>query len=179
MAIGLVGIIMGQYLFIAESAHFDGLASRKLSLFDLLKSKYILYSSYSLIVTLLLLVPAFQGKISAFLLVSMFFYVIGPIYFLIFQNAVYNKTFFDLFDKGMMNWKGQSGNMLLISMITMFVPVICVLILNGIYGATVTNWFMLIVGIAFTVTSKYWLAWIYKRFLKRKYKNMEGFRSNA
>jgi hypothetical protein len=178
MAIGLVGIIMGQYLFIAESAHFDGLASRKLSLFDLLKSKYLLYSSYSLIVTLLLLVPAFQGKISAFLLVSMFFYVTGPIYFLIFQNAVYNKTFFDLFDKGMMNWKGQSGNMMIISMITMFVPVLCVLVLRGVFGATVTNWFMLIVGLIFTATSQYWLAWIYKRFLKRKYKNMEGFRES-
>jgi hypothetical protein len=179
MAIGLMGLIMGQYLFTSESSFFDGLASRKLSLSELLKSKYILYCSYSLLVTLLLLIPAFQGKINGFLLVSLFFYVTGPIYVIIFQNAVFNKTYFDIFDKGMWNWKGQSGNMLAITMITMFVPVILVLILNGIYGETVTYSFMLITGLAFTLTSQQWLRWIYKRFLKRKYKNMEGFRANA
>jgi len=178
MAIGLMGIIMGQYLFTSESSFFDGLAARKVSLLELLKSKYILYCSYSLLVTLLLLIPAFQGRINGFLLVSLLFYVTGPIYFIIFQNAVYNKTYFDLFDKGMWNWKGQSGNMVVLSMITIFVPVIVMLILNAIFGETVTYSFMLITGLAFTLASKYWLTWIYNRFLKRKYKNMEGFRSN-
>jgi hypothetical protein len=178
MAVGLMGIIMGQYLFTSESSFFDGLAARKVSLFELLKSKYILYCSYSLLVTLLLLIPAFQGKINGFLLVSLLFYVTGPIYFIIFQNAVYNKTFFDLFDKGMWNWKGQSGNMIAITMITMFLPVILMLILIAIFGETITYSFMLIVGLAFTFTSKYWLTWIYNRFLKRKYNNMEGFRAN-
>jgi hypothetical protein len=177
-AIGLMGIIMGQYLFTAESSFFDGLAARKISISELLKSKYILYCSYSLLVTLLLLIPAFQGKISGFLLVSLFFYTTGPIYFLIFQNAVYNKTYFDLFDKGMWNWKGQSGNSMAITMITMFIPVILVLILNGIFGEMTANSFMLIVGLAFTLTSKQWLTWTYNRFLKRRYINMEGFRSN-
>jgi hypothetical protein len=178
MAVGLMGIIMGQYLFTSESSFFDGLASRKLSLFELLKSKYILYSSYSLLVTLLLLIPAFQGKINGFLLVSLFFYVTGPIYFIIFQNAVFNKTHFDLFDKGMWNWKGQSGNMIAITMITMFVPVILVLILNGIFGETVTYSFMLVTGLAFTLTSQQWLRWTYNRFAKRRYNNMEGFRNS-
>jgi hypothetical protein len=179
MAVGLMGIIMGQYIFTAESSYFDGLMSRKTSAHELLKSKYLLYSGYSLLTTLILLVPVFHGKLDGFLLISIFFYTIGPIYFMIFQNAVYNKTYFDLFDKGMMNWKGQSGNMVVITMITMFLPVIIVLILHGIFGATVTYSFMLIVGIAFVLSYKYWLEWTYKRFLKRKYKNMEGFRSNA
>ncbi|GHT48494.1 hypothetical protein FACS189440_12260 [Bacteroidia bacterium] len=179
LTIGMLGIVMGQYIFTAESSFFDGLMSRKLSMYELLKGKYILYSAYSLFVTLLLLVPVFHGKLELLLLLSLFFYVIGPIYFMIFQNAVYNKTYFDLFDKGMMNWKGQSGNMVVITMITMFLPVILVLILYGIIGKTPTYWFMLITGLAFTLSSQYWLKWIYKRFLKRKYKNMEGFRSNA
>jgi hypothetical protein len=178
MAIGLIGIILGQYIYTSESSFFDGLAARKVSLFELLRSKYILCCSYSLLVTLLLLIPAFQGRISGFFLVSLFFYVTGPIYFLVFQNAVYNKTYFDLFDRGMMNWKGHSGNMVVLSMITMFVPVIVVLILKAIFGDTVTNGFMLVTGIGFTLTSPLWLRWIYNRFLKRKYKNMEGFRSN-
>ncbi|MDR1813931.1 MAG: DUF5687 family protein [Tannerella sp.] len=177
MSLGLAGIIMGQYIFVAESAHFDGLAARPLSLFDMLRGKYFLYCAYSVIITLILLLPAFQGKISAFLLISMLPYVTGPVYFIIFQNTVYNKTHFDLFDKGMMNWRGQSGNMIAFSMMTMFVPVIIILILNEYFNETATCWFMLISGLAFTLTSQLWLSWIYKRFLKRKYKNMEGFRS--
>jgi hypothetical protein len=169
---------MGQYIFTAESSFFDGLMARRLSIYDLLKSKYYLYSAYSLLITLLLLVPAFQGKISFLLLISIFFYVVGPIYFLIFQNAVYNKTYFDLFDKGMMNWKGQSGSMLVVTMFTMFVPAISVLILYSRFGQTVACWFMLGIGILFVLTSNYWLKGIYKRFLKRRYKNMDGFRNS-
>jgi hypothetical protein len=178
MTIGALGIIMGQYIFTAESSFFDGLMVRRSSLFDLLKSKYILYFAYSLIVTLLLLIPAFQGKISFLFIFSTFFYTVGPIYFLIFQNAVYNKTHFDLFDRGMMNWKGQSGNMLVITMITLFVPVILMLVINSIWGQTPTCLFMLATGLTFTLTVKIWLKGIYKRFLKRKYKNMEGFRNS-
>jgi hypothetical protein len=124
------------------------------------------------------LVPAFQGKISGFLLVSLFFYVTGPIYFIIFQNAVFNKTYYDLFDKGMWNWKGQSGNMIAITMITLFVPVVLTLKLLSIFGETVAYSFMLLTGIIFTLTSPQWLQWTYNRFLKRRYKNMGGFRSN-
>jgi hypothetical protein len=98
---------------------------------------------------------------------------------MIFQNAVYNKTYFDLFDGGMMNWKGTSSNMLIVTMITMFLPVLLVVIVKAIFGNTVSCWFMLGTGILFTLSCKYWLKWTYKRFLKRKYKNMEGFRSNA
>ncbi|MDR3251492.1 MAG: DUF5687 family protein [Tannerella sp.] len=177
-AIGGMGIIMGQYIFTSESSFFDGLASRNLSLFVLLKSKYFLYCSYSVLVFLLFLIPAFQGKISGFMLVSMLFFITGPVYCLIFQNAVFNKQHFDLFDKGMWNWKGQSGNMLVISMITMFMPVVFVLIIRAIFGNDAAYYFMLITGLAFTLTSKYWLAWTYNRFLRRRYKNMEGFRAN-
>jgi hypothetical protein len=174
-----LGLIMGQYLFMAESSYFDGLMSRKLSILNLLKAKYLLYSSYSVVAALLMLIPVFSGKLNLFFVFSLLLYVIGPIYFMIFQNAVYNKTYFDLFEGGMMNWKGTSSNMLIISMVTMFIPVLILLAVRGIFGENTGDWFMFVVGLAFTLTSQRWLKWKYKRFLKRKYKNMEGFRSNA
>lgn len=176
LVIGFLGLKMGQVLFTSESSFFDGLASRKTSIFELLKSKYILYSSYSLLITLLLSIPVLQGKINVLWLLSLFFYIIGPIYFLIFQNAVYNKSYLDLFDKGMFSWKGTSGNMLIVSMFAMFLPVVLLLMINAFFGEIVTCYFMLFVGLAFTLTTKYWLTWTYNRFLKRKHKNMNGFR---
>jgi hypothetical protein len=175
-SIGLLGIIMGQYLFTSESTFFDGLAVRPLSVFVLLRSKYILYCAYSLLIALLLVPAAFQGKLSGFLLISLLLFVTGPVYFLMFQNAVYNKTHLDLFDKGLWNWKGTSGNMIFITMLTLFVPMCFVVALNGIFGKTTAYTFMFVSGLAFTLCSKYWLDGTYRRFLKRRYANMEGFR---
>ena len=178
ITVGLLGIIMGQYLFTSESSFFDGMMARNLSIRNMLTGKYLLYSSFALVTTLLLLIPAFQGKISPLLLIANFFYVIGPVFFMIFQNAVYNKTYLDLFDRGMMNWKSQSPNMIIITLITMFIPVILILIVIGFFGKDTAYWFMIGIGILFTLTSRQWLQWTYNRFLKRRYKNMEGFRNS-
>ena len=178
ITVGLLGIIMGQYLFTSESSFFDGMMALNLSIRNMLKSKYLLYSSFAFFISLLLLVPVYHGKLKLMLLIANLFYVTGPVFFMIFQNAVYNKTYLDLFDKGMMNWKGQSGSMVAITMITMFLPVIILLIIIGFFGKEAAYWFMIIVGILFTITSQQWLQWTYNRFLKRKYINMEGFRSN-
>ena len=179
ITVGILGLIMGQYLFTAESSFFDGMMTRNLSIFNMLKGKYFFYASFAVIVSLLLLIPVFQGKLNLMLLIANLLYVTGPLFFMIFQNAVYNKTYIDLFDRGMMNWKGTSGSMIVISMITMFLPVILVLIIIAFFGKEAAYWFMIITGIVFTLTSQQWLQWTYNRFLKRRYKNMEGFRSNA
>lgn len=177
--IGSFGAILSQYMFTAESSFFDGLMARKHSLLNMIRGKYILYSSYSLVVTFILMIPVFQGKLSLLPVVSVFFYTIGLLFFLMFQNAVYNKSYMDLFDKGMFNWKGTSSNMLIVTMLAMFVPVIAVLIISAIFTRDVAYYFMLVTGLIFTLTSGQWIKWTYNRFLKRKYKNMEGFRSNA
>jgi len=179
ITVGLLGITMGQHIFTSESSFFDGMMARNLSIRNMLKSKYIIYSFFALIISILLLIPVFNGKLNLLLLVANLFYVTGPVFFMVFQNAVYNKTYFDLFDRGMMNWKGQSGSMVAITMITMFLPVVLVLILIGIFGKETAYWFMIIIGLLFTLTSKQWLQWTYNRFLKRRYKNMEGFRANT
>lgn len=177
--IGSLGLILSQYMFTAESSFFDGLMSRDHSLLNMIKGKYILYSSYALLITCFLMIPVFQGRLDLLLAVSTLFYTIGFLFFLMFQNAVYNKSYFDLFDGGMFNWKGTSGNMLVVTMLGMFIPIILVSIIKVIFSQAVACYFMLVTGLLFTLTSSYWIKWTYGRFLKRKYKNMEGFRSNA
>ena len=178
ITIGYPGLIMGQYLFTSESSFFDGLMSRNISLFTMLRGKYFLYSLVSLIPALVFLVPAFQGKISFLLVVSLFFFVVGFIYFLIFQNAVYNKSYFDPFDGSMMNWKGTSSSMMIITMLTMFIPLFIIMGISSIWGLDIACYCMLIVGLIFTLTCNIWLKWTYERFRNRRYKNMEGFRNS-
>jgi hypothetical protein len=176
--IGFSGLVMGQYLFTSESSYFDGLMTRNISFFTMLRGKYFLYSSVSLLFALILTIPVFHGKISPLLLISLFFFVIGFIYFLIFQNAVYNKSYFDPFDGSMMNWKGTSSSMMIITLMTMFIPVIGIMAINSIWGMNVACYVMLTLGVIFTLTSNIWLKWTYERFRKRRYVNMEGFRKS-
>ncbi|GHV42543.1 hypothetical protein FACS1894179_11190 [Bacteroidia bacterium] len=96
-----------------------------------------------------------------------------------FLAAIYNKSPLDLFDRGTFNWKGTSGNTMFINMLAMFIPVSIVLAINAVFSQVAGCYFMLITGLIFTLTANHWIKWTYKRFLKRRYKNMEGFRSNA
>jgi len=178
LIIGFPGLIMGQYLFTSESSFFDGLMTRNISLFTMLQGKYFLYSLTSLIPVLVLMIPAFQGKISLLLILSLYFFVVGFIYFLIFQNAIYNKSYFDPFDGSMMNWKGTSSSMMIITLLTMFVPLLSVIGINSIWGLDVACYFMLTIGVVFFLTCNIWLKWIYSRFQKRRYTNMNGFRNS-
>ena len=175
IVVGYPAIVYGQFIFPLESSFFDGLMARNASIQNMLKGKYIFYSSYSLIISLLLLIPVFQGKLSLLYVVANFFYLIGPVFFVIFWGSIYNKTYLDIFSSGWMNWQGQSGSMTIISMLIL-VPVTLIYIIFIYFGKAAAYWFMLIVGILFTLTSQQWLRWTYNRFLKRKYKNMEGFR---
>ena len=178
-SLGGLGLIMSQFMFTAESSFFDGLMARNHSLINMLKGKYYLYVAYGFLVALLMMIPVAHGKLTFLFVISLFFYTSGLVFFGMFQNAVYNKSYMDLFDGGMMNWKGTSGNMVVTTLLGMLLPFILVFIIHVIFSLKVTCYFMLITGLVFTLTHNIWLKWIYKRFLKRKYTNMEGFRSNT
>ena len=174
--IGSIGMQMALFTFTTESSFFDGLMARNLSLLDMLKGKYILYIFCSTLTLLFASIFVIIGKLDFLFLISVFFYTIGFIFFLLFQNAVKNKSFIDHSESGANSRQGVSGNNMFVSMFGMFIPVIMVVIIRVVFNETVANYFMFVTGLAFTITAKYWLTWTYNRFLKRKYKNMEGFR---
>ena len=174
--IGSVGMQMAQFIFSSESSFFDGMMTRNLSLLDMLKGKYIFYVFCSTFMLLFVSIFVIIGKLDFLFLISVFFYTTGVVFFLLFQTAVKNKSFIDHSDSGANSRQGASGNMMFVMMFGMFIPVIIVVIIRAIFNDMVANYFMLVTGLAFTITAKYWLTWMHNRFQKRKYKNMEGFR---
>jgi hypothetical protein len=177
--LGSMGIGLGPFIFTHESSFFDGLMTKKLSLFDLLKSKYIFCVSCSILILLVLMITVFFGNFDFLFLISVFFYTIGPIYFLLFQNAVYNKKFYDHSDNGFSNINSITGSSYLITLLSILIPYLISMTFFFAFNIAIANYFMLITGFIFTLTANYWLKWTYNRFLKRKYKNMEGYRIEA
>ena len=58
------------------------------------------------------------------------------------------------------------------------VPLILYSMLNALLGETVTYIILLAIGLGFTLTSPLWIKNVYRRFMKRRYENIEGFRDS-
>ena len=126
---------------------------------------------------LITLVPVIMGKFSLIMVLAYLFTVTGPIYFLLFQMAVYNKQTLPLNEK--LTGKNQMENkwQIIVSMTTMFAPVIIISLLQIVFSADVAYWILFITGVTITLTEPYWLRSIYRRMMVRRYENLEGFHS--
>jgi len=158
-----------------EGNFIDLLMVHEENILTLLRAKYYYYCAILLLPLIFTLIPVFTGKFSLLMVLAFLFTATGPVYFLLFQMAVYNKTTLPLNDK--ITGKNQMENkwQAIVSMVTMFVPVIEVFLLKALFNETVAYWILLVIGIAFTLTESYWIRNIYSRMMTRRYQNLEGF----
>lgn len=174
----LFGIVFLTNLMSYEGNYIDGLMSRKESIYTLLRAKYNLYS-IAILIPLILMIPAMAtGKASVLSCVSRAIFVVGCVYFCLFQLAVYNKKTVDLNAKMTNRHNTGTGLQNLISASAFGIPLIVIMILESLWGTTVTAWILIAIGAGFILTSRFWLKNAYRRFMMRRYKNMEGFRDS-
>ena len=158
-----------------EGNYIDLLMVHEENILTLLRAKYYYYCAILLLPLLIMLIPVFTGKFSILMLLAYLLTATGPVYCLLFQMAVYNKTTQPLNDK--ITGKNQMENkwQAIVSTVTMFVPVIFVMVIQGIFDTDTAYWIMVVTGLAFTLTEHYWLRNIYRRMMMRRYQNLEGF----
>ncbi len=172
----ILGILMLTQVMSFEGNYLDGLMSRKESIYNLLRAKYYFYS-FAVIVPFILMIPAMiMGKISFLMAVSDIFFTTGFIYFIVLQLAVYNCKTTPLNESMIGRQSTGTGFQSLISLAAFGIPMLVNNILRVLLGETLSLWILLIIGLGLTLTSNIWIMNIYKRFMKRRYKNMEGFR---
>ena len=174
----IFGILFLSSLMSYEGNYIDGLMSRKESIYTLLRAKYILYS-IAILIPLILMIPAMAtGKLSVLSCIAWATFVAGGVYFCLFQFAVYNNKTVDLNAKMTNRQNMGTGLQNLISGAAFGVPLLMNFVLTTFWGPTVTAWILIAVGAGFILTSRFWLKNVYHRFMKRRYKNMEGFRDS-
>ena len=173
-----MGLMFLSSLMSYEGNYIDELMSRKESIYTLLRAKYIVYS-LALIIPFILMTPGMiSGNLSAMLCFCWLFFVPGPIYFLLFQLAVYNNKTINLNTKMMSRQNVGSGIQSLVSGASFFVPFALYGLITLLAGEAAAPWVVLGIGLAFILASPYWLKHIYRRFMKRRYQNLEGFRNS-
>jgi hypothetical protein len=158
-----------------EGNYIDLLMVHEENILTLLRAKYYYYCAVLILPLIFCLIPVFTGKYSIMMVLAYLFTVTGPVYLLLFQMAVFNKTTLPLNDK--ITGKNQMENKWqgIASMVAMFVPVIMVFILQVFFDEITSYWILFLIGVAITATEPYWMRNIYRRMMLRRYDNLEGF----
>ena len=155
--------IMGQ-----EGNYIDLLMTQRENILALLKAKFL--------VPFVILLPAvFTGKFTLLMLFAYMLLVGGCMHFIIFQLAVYNKQTLPLQLKVTGKGNYENGVQIGIEFAFFLVPGIVLGLGYLTVGMTATYIFMCVLGLGFILTSNIWLRNIYKRMMKRRYENIEGF----
>ncbi|NDW13156.1 hypothetical protein D0T50_09645 [Bacteroides sp. 214] len=159
-----------------EGNYIDGLMTRKESIYTLLRAKYYFYCIMVIIPFILMIPAVVMGKLSLLGTFALAFLSIGPVYFCLFQMAVYNNKTVPLNEGVTGRQSSGTGLQNIISICSFMIPILLVYLLNALFGETVALWILLFIGIAFVATADFWIKNIYNRFMARRYRNMEGFR---
>lgn len=159
-----------------EGNYIDGLMSRRNSIYQLLKAKYIFNALMTLIPAILLIPLMATGKISIWMNLGYLFFTQGFVVPLLFQLAVYNNNTLPLNAKITGSKQGNTTQQI-VSIVALFLPIgienIGRLAFGPIWGYAP----MIAMGIAGMMTMPFWLCNIYNRMMARRYVNMEGFRA--
>lgn len=174
----LYGAMMLIKIMSAEGNYIDGLMIHKENIMQLLKAKYYFYSALLILPFILMLPTVFTGKYSLLMLLSMMCFSAGPVYCLLMQMAVYNRQTIPLNTKFISKGNIETNYFQVVAeLAAMFMPVVFISLLKCFFSENVTFAILLVIGIVFVILHGLWIKNIYRRFMNRRYKNMESFRA--
>ena len=173
-------IILGMMTLITimcyEGNYIDGLMSRRESILQLLTAKYYFNILLLFIPPIIQLPLMIIGKMSVWMNAGYFFLTAGVLYPMFFQMAVYNNNTLPMNSK-ITSKQGNTAQQI-ISTVIFFLPLGLERAATALLGEPWGYILLAAFGIAGIATHPYWLRNVYRRFMARRYKNMEGFRAS-
>lgn len=161
-----------------EGNYIDCLMVRKENIISLLKAKYYLYSLLLIVPFLLMLPTLITGKCSLLMLLAIIALISGPIHIIFLHMAIYNKQTVPLNTKFIGRGSMETNYVqIVVNMAALFIPPFLVGLLPLLWGETVAYIIILCIGISFIATNRFWIRGIYKKMMRRRYTNLEGFRA--
>ena len=161
-----------------EGNYIDGLMSRKESIFNLLRAKYYLTTLIILVPFLIMFFPIAKGKITLLTAVAYLIFVAGFVFFMLLQLAVYNTRTLPLNANLMKSNKSSNWIQGLVTGCAFMLPLLIDKLLSALLQEEVAHIILILIGLGFIATHNLWIKNIYKRFMKRRYQNMEEFRAS-
>ena len=174
----LLGLMTLSTILSSEGNYIDGLMVRKESLRELLHAKYYM-QCVLLIIPFLMTLPAvfLTDHVTLLTLLAFVSFSMGCSFPMMMQLAVYNNRTINLNAAAMQKSGGNSAYQSLIMGCSFGVPLILIGIIRAFADADTTYLILLLMGLPGIALHKWWIENIYRRFCKRRYANMEGFRN--
>lgn len=173
---GIFMINYGQFLVAWESAYFDGILTRPLSIPDYFRSK-LYFMIFSCVITYILTLPyAFFGWHALAINTAAFLFNVGFNTHVLIYASTYLKKRIDLSKGSAFNYQGTSATQFVIVIPMMLLPI---LLMSPFQLMGKPEWGLVLVGgtgIISLLFSKYWIAESVRHFRDRKYTNAAGFR---
>lgn len=161
-----------------EGNYIDLLMSRHESVLSLLKAKYYFNCLMLIFPMLFALLPIFNGKVLWVEALACAFFTMGCVFPFLFQLAVYNKSTLHLNQKVTRSNSRSSKTQIIFSFVALFVPMFIMYALIALLDTATASWILLGLGLAGFLLNPVWLRNIYRRFMFRRYDNMDGFRTS-
>lgn len=175
----LYGAMMLIRIMCAEGNYIDGLMVHKENIELLLRAKYYFFCALLLLPLLVMFPTALAGRYTPLMLLSMASFAAGPVYCMLMQMAVCNRTTIPLNTKLTSRGSFDANYVQTLAvLIVMFAPVAFISVFRLFLSESMTYALLLVISAAFIVTHRLWIRNIYKRFMRRRYVNMEGFRAS-
>jgi len=172
----IFAIQYGQFSFSWESSFFDSYLANKISPFNYLKSKYLLFAFTSLISFIVTLPYALISTKIGFINAAMLLYNIGISSVVLLYICTFNTSRIDLGRSQFMNYQGTGVTQFLSVLPIAGFPII-VYFLFKYFGVPEYSIYTLgLIGFIAIVFNKFLLQMVAKQFVKRKYKMALGFR---
>ena len=174
----LYGAMILVKIMCYEGNYIECLMVHKENIIQLLRAKYYIYSILLVMPFLLMLPTVFTGKCTLLMLMAYALFTAGAEYCMFFQMAVFNKQTIPLNTKFIGKGSMETNYLQIVVELGIFiVPVAFISIVTLLLSETVAHIIIMSVGLAFILLHKIWIRNVYSRMMKRRYQNMEGFRS--
>ena len=156
-----------------EGNYIECLMTRRDTIPALFSAKY-LFNMAMMIVPFTLMIPTIiMGKCTLLQVTSIMIYTGGVVNCSLLYMALYNKQTMPLNTKFI--GKGSSENnwtQVIVQLLIFFVPVTFITIGEPLVGTVATYLTLLILGVVFIVTHRWWLQRLYQRFMRRRHDNV-------
>jgi hypothetical protein len=166
----------GQFLFSWEGSYFDSYLANKISTYQYIRSKYLLFAITGLIGFLLTLPYILISTKIPVANLAMLLYNVGVSSILMLVLTTNNSTSIELEKSPFMNYQGTGAIQFLMLIPLMGIPVV-ILILFSVLGLRQYTFLGFgVIGLISIIFSKYLLQMVTNLFLSRKYEMSSGFR---
>jgi hypothetical protein len=178
MMTGLSIINYGQFMFGWQSAHFDGILANRISYEDFIKSKFVLFTLFSILILVLNIPYVYFGWKVLLTHTMLYLWNLGVSSLIVLAFANWNYKYIDLSKGSYFTWQGLGASQWIMGIPLFALPMFIYFLINLMFNSLTSILFMGFIGLIFILMRPFWIRMLTNKFSQKRYIIAEGFRDH-